>query len=279
MGRTLGLIIAVLLVVALARGEIAQLHWYAVVYCVVGYSLAAAVFHRRFQQSPSRLEPLPTADLGSLSHDRRDFLANARTSLESLGFAHAACTRYVPTTDIEIWACVFVDRRKGDLALSAVSVRAPRGVAPPAPWVEFSSEFENGLEVTTSSSGHLPAFAHDPLYDELCLPGAQPQQLHRIHQQRTGERDERKRLPAQGLELAGLSESSERIFDRQVMAGRLRRGERAGTYQLTWRGAFVSAFLFVPPAPAIRSRLRKRRNAAVLAGFGVTAGSAADSVR
>ncbi|MHC5056408.1 MAG: hypothetical protein ACYTKD_17055 [Planctomycetota bacterium] len=132
----------------------------------------------------------------------------------------------------------------------------------PREYVEFTTEFPDGGEVSTSNSDQLTCFrkvAHRAMQQ---FPGLRDVgELRRVHRKLVEKRAEGKErsFPSRGNPVERLREAMNREMADQVETGYFYLDQRSGDYRPTWKAAFVIPWKLAWPVTAIRKALRDRR--------------------
>jgi hypothetical protein len=147
-------------------------------------------------------------------------------------------------------------------------------------YLEFSSGFTDGVNVTTNNTTALGAFGAAPGKTLQPFPGERdPRQLYRLHRglvRRFGSFAVRRARGGRPV-AEFLSDGVVLEIERQIGTGYFLRDDDAGVYRPTWKGAVLMAWKMLPPVAAVRWLLVRwraaalRRQAEADAAAGITA--------
>lgn len=160
-----------------------------------------------------------------------------------------------------------VDRGQGDSATVSVVQHAAGYAVPNTFLIEFSRDFEGGVEVSTNTMEMPNVFRPDPRSVKNSFPGeTDVRALYALHGQlalRHRPPGAAASLPPAGGEVAHLKAGIERSRQRQAQMGLLRLDRRTGVYRPTLWGAYEMSWKLLFPFRQIRMLLVHRRAAAL----------------
>ena len=133
-------------------------------------------------------------------------------------------------------------------------------------YMEFATEFENGLEIDTNNSVQPGVFSEIPLKRINRLAGIEdPALVYSIHRSYVnGVNSPLKTLPEPGMEVDAIHEGMAKDLERQRSFGFLKFDSATDNYSPTVKGAVIMTWRLVWPVGAIR-RQQMYQNAKRLA--------------
>jgi len=210
-------------------------------------------------EMPALPEFFPLVDDEIESCTSPAFIERSR-AMESLGFEQAANLQWI-TGKSRCFTRLFY--RPSTNECSQVSeITSSVGVASGVHhYMEFITEFEDGLEIDTNNSDLSGVLAPVLQKQIHSLPGVEDAAtVYKVHRYLTGDiRGQVKPLPARDRIAKMIGMESARTLRRQVEAGYFYLDHSRGTYRPTALGAVLMSWKLVWPAGMIRKGLMRRK--------------------
>lgn len=194
----------------------------------------------------------------------RAFFDDVAVDLEPFGFA-VVCSLFMgrQLASVKAFVLLLENQAAKDLALALAAFDTAGDQSNPhAQYVEFLSQFENGVEHRTSNSRDLPVFAPVPQRTVVKLPTVDgAADLYQIHQRLLGPIAARldRIMPDLTDPAAFLTQSIVHELRAQVATGYLYLDRDADAYRPTWKGAFQLTWELFWPVRRLRRAARDRR--------------------
>jgi len=174
---------------------------------------------------------------------------------------------------VTAYVALFVNDAQRDLAMAAAMYGEVEGQPSlRTAYVEFCSEFADGLELNTANTGELGPHAPVPRRKGNSFPEIgdlrKLYQVHRALCARWGQA-EKKPVPSEAELPARVAQDMVKSLEQQVGTGYYWLDTAGECYRPTWKGAFLMTWKLCWPVTSIRKALRASRNAALLRELGV----------
>lgn len=200
------------------------------------------------------------------------FFQRTLNALQSAGFRESGYLHQEgQMPNVETWVLLLENRPAQEAAI-AVAMHSTAAVAVQSRYVEFSTTFEDGVNLSANNSDVLPVFASVPEHHLWQFPGASdPTRLLGIHQALVARLANRtpRRYPPEGEFKAFLEDSMARELARQVGTGYLFLDPEGTFYRPTWKGAFLMTWKLLWPVTNLLKARRRKRSAQALAELGI----------
>ncbi len=197
-----------------------------------------------------------------------DFFQNSMSMLEGEGFELVSYIYWLnEATNTETFISLIGNRREKDygILVAMFSDAEEVQISLDNYYVEFSTDYAEGVEVNTLNSKIPSVFPQKADLLRLQVPGADPKRLYEIHRklaERCGARKTTKYLPALEDPAAFLGELMSREVKDAMKAGYLYLDKEGKNYLPTWKGAFLMTWKLLWPISMIlritnRYKIRK----------------------
>jgi len=196
---------------------------------------------------------------GFLPVSVKNYFEKLQGELSPLGFKHrmdAVSSDYGP--NLRVYLRVFVGVDKPALAI-ATSLLTDKEASPLSSFIEFSSRFSNGREVSTHNSDLTAAPIEPRQKTTSALPVVDDAQrlfaYHELLLRRLNLNNAEVFLPEEGRELEMLADDFKSDLKEQCSLGSLTYDDLNGCYRPTWAGACLMGWASMWPFSQIRRHL------------------------
>ena len=201
--------------------------------------------------------------------DAKSWFDQNQHRLETMGFEKVGFFRNTDTApNVSTHFVMLSNRAAGDRAtITMTTASVENGTSTTVYLVEFTTEFDDGSEISTNNNGQPMAFIYDDTKRIFRLPEVfDPTLLYRVHGLMIADyaAQKTKQQPPVGGEVACLRANVRAEFERQVAAGLLRRGDEPDVYQATLTGAYRMMWAHLPPFRDSQMSARRKQAAELL---------------
>ena len=240
--------------------------YFALIALLLPYVLGPFLIH-----SKNRFPAAPTFDILEPGQLPAGVLLAFREQGKSLEFAGFSLVDYLTesgkVTKVTMYVALLTNRSKGDMAL-LVDMTATGGEANlHNSYVEFSTNYADGLNINTNSSSQVTAFSKTREKLTFQFPAVRdPRALYTIHRRLLANQRSRSivKTVAEGSETHEVERSMVREMARQERLGYFYLDTAAAAYRPTWKGAVLMTWRSAWPVKDIRGILQNRTSEAAL---------------
>lgn len=254
--------------------------WFIGVLLVVGVAglfqyglLPILVKLQQRQAAHPEMEPI---DLDEVPKGFSEQVQRFEAGLEELGFLPVGRLRVKMMANVDCTVQVMVNPEEhvGAIVATMLPQNQPEAGAGGCCYVEFSTEFADGTEISTNNSSELPVVPTEPKRRVLSLARVRdPELLYAIHRRLVEQQNSWSRtkpLPLDQTPTAYLQDSFDKEYAVHREKGYFRLVPEKDEYRLTWKGAYLASWRLMWPWNGILRRRADRRARELIAEFGLT---------